>query len=73
MRKQNGLYVFKGGEKSCWVSKEDKNGWSLGFALNKKTVWLTGLRFASPDEIKRVLDMSLVFVHLKNSKFPEVE
>lgn len=72
MRKQNGLIVLKGNEKCCWVSKEDKNGWSLGFALNKKTVWLTGLRFKSPYDVQ-LLVQGVTFIHLKNSKFPEVE
>lgn len=52
--------------KFCWMSKHDKNGWSLGFALGKRTVWLTGLRFANRDEIERAMSSNMVFVHLKN-------
>lgn len=70
-----GITKIKQGQKFCWVSKEDKNGWSLGLALMKRTVWLTGLRFKSIDEVKRVVDTELtntVFIHLKDSELGNV-
>lgn len=51
--------------KSCWLSKQSKKGWSLGFALNKKTHWLTGLYFASEKDVKNAIKNNIVFVHLK--------
>lgn len=67
-----GITKVKQGQKLCWVSKQDKNGWSLGLAISKRTVWVTGLRFKSIDEVKRVVDSELtstVFIHLKDSPF----
>lgn len=64
-----GLVKVKRGAKMCWVSHESKNGWSLGLALGKRTVWLKGLRFASIDQVKRTTEMlSTVFSHTRNSK-----
>lgn len=56
--------------KFCWYAKEDKNGWALGLALEKRTVWLKGLRFADPKEVARALEKTgLVYIQLKNSKY----
>jgi len=63
-----GIVKIRTDEKFCWISKEDKNGWSLGFALNKRDVWLRGLRFSSRKEVERALKSNIVFVHLKTSK-----
>lgn len=64
-----GTVVIKPTEKVCWVAKEFQKGWALGFATGKRTVWLTGLRFASKKEISRMLGkISVVFVELKNNQ-----
>ena len=68
-----GTVKIKEGQKLCWLSKENKNGWSLGLGLNQRTVWLTGLRFKSRKEVERILEsdsIPVVFVELKNSKDP---
>ena len=55
--------------KFAWLSKQDKNGWSLGLALEKRTVWLRGLRFATKKEIARVVDRTtIVYLQLKDNK-----
>jgi hypothetical protein len=51
----------------CWVSKQDKNGWSLGFALDERTVWVTGIRFETEKEVEKAMKSNIVFVHLKNN------
>lgn len=63
-----GLTKIRKGEKVAWISKHDKNGWSLGLALGKRTVWLTGIRFKDEDEINRALGdgTSLLLAHMKN-------
>lgn len=64
-----GLKKVRLGEKVCWISNENKHGWSLGFALGKQTFWLKNVRFATNEEVSRVLRGSnVVFVHLKNPK-----
>ncbi len=55
------------GEKHCWLSHEDKRGWSLGFALPTRTVWLRGLRFINKKEVEKAIGCSVVFVHVKGS------
>lgn len=60
-----GLTKVKPNEKYCWISVENKNGWSLGFALGSRTIWLTNLRFESIADVKRIVKSSIVFVHLK--------
>lgn len=55
--------------KVAWLSKQDKNGWSLGLALEKRTVWLKGLRFATKKEISCVVDSTkIVYLQLKDNK-----
>lgn len=61
-----GTVIIKRGAKMCWVSRHDKNGWSLGLAMGSRTQWLTGLRFKDTDEIKRVLSLNIAFVHMKS-------
>jgi len=58
--------------KVCWLSVQNKNGWSLGLCIgNKKTLWLTGLRLATEKDVNKLLSrkkVSAVFIHLKNDK-----
>ncbi len=68
LKRYFGIVKLKKGEKHCWISKEDKNGWSLGFALNSRTIWIKGIRFVSRQEVLRAISSKIVFVHLKNSK-----
>lgn len=66
-----GITKIRRGQKLCWLSRQDKNGWSLGLALPSRTIWLTGIRFKTLDEVKLALDNELtstVFVHLKGSE-----
>lgn len=63
-----GIVKLALGHKGCWISKHDKNGWSLGYAINKRTVWLTGLRFKTHQEISRVLGSGVVLVALGSEK-----
>ena len=57
------------GQKMAWISIQNKNGWSLGLALNKKTIWLRNTRFATRDVVEIALEKTkVVFVELKNSK-----
>lgn len=63
-----GLKKIRVGEKVCWLSAENKNGWSLGFAWGKKTLWLRNLRLANRKEVERAMKSAVVYIHLKNSK-----
>lgn len=72
LRKRYGRTKIRTGEKLCWISMENKNGWSLGLAIGKKTLWLRNTRFASIAEVNRALDANPLFVHLRDSKEVEV-
>lgn len=64
-----GMVKPKKGAKFAWISEQNKNGWSLGFATNERTIWLRNVRFVSKDEVSRVVDgASIVFVPLKGAK-----
>lgn len=56
---------IKTGEKLCWLSSQNRNGWSLGLSLGKKTMWLRNTRFASASEVKRAVKAGIVFIHVK--------
>jgi hypothetical protein len=61
-----GVRKVKSNAKMCWISKQDKNGWSLGLALGKETLWVKGVRFPSSFEVERVVKLlPVVFVNLK--------
>lgn len=61
-----GLKKIRKGEKLCWLSYENKNGWSLGLAFEKKTLWLRNVRFASKEEVNRAISSSVVFAEMKH-------
>ena len=64
-----GIVKLRKGTKFAWLAKQDKNGWALGLALEKRTIWLRGLRFVTKKEVARVLERtSLVFIQLKDNK-----
>lgn len=50
-----GIVKVKIGQKRNWVSKQNKNGWSLGLAIGKNTFWLKNVRFKTCEEVKVVL------------------
>ena len=58
-----GLTKVRKNQKLAWVSKENKNGWSLGLALKGRTVWLRNVRFNSMEEVKRATSSNVVFIH----------
>lgn len=58
----------KKGQKHSWISKQDRNGWSLGFAIGPKTYWLTNFRFSNEEAVEKAFGSKIVFVHLKDLK-----
>jgi hypothetical protein len=54
------------GQKFAWLSKQDKNGWSLGLAVGGFTIWLKNVRFATSGEVQRAIASNIVFVEVKN-------
>lgn len=56
------------GAKLCWLSVQNKNGWSLGLALGKRTIWLRNVRFPSSDEVYRATDGQKIVLVEKKSK-----
>lgn len=60
-----GVFILREGAKIAWLSKQSKNGWSLGFTTNNRTIWVTGVRFASRKEVARAVRSSVVFIGLK--------
>lgn len=65
-----GIVKIQKKNKYVWLSKQDKNGWSLGFALESRTVWLRGLRFPSVKDIEKtfIKPSKLVTIPLKDTK-----
>lgn len=61
-----GLTVLREGKKMSWVSQQNKNGWALGLALEKRTVWLRNIRFQSRKDVTAALKGKVVFLHLKH-------
>jgi hypothetical protein len=62
-----GIVKVQKSKKYVWLSKQDKHGWSLGFALNARTVWLRGLRFPTTKDIEKTFQKpsKLVTIPLK--------
>lgn len=65
-----GMTQLKAGTKSAWISVQNKNGWSLGFALGTHTIWLRNLRFTTRKDVENAFKGkgAVVFVGLKESK-----
>lgn len=62
--REYGMVKVKKGQKLAWVSHENKNGWSLGLAVGKRTLWLRNVRFSSIEEVERAAkDLSIAFLH----------
>ena len=58
-------------KKWCWVAKEVKGGWRLKLAYGSKDYNLSGLVL----NMKQIIQVTgkrgkIVFVHLKNTKYP---
>ena len=53
------------GSKLCWLSIQNKHGWSLGLSLEKRTVWLRNVRFNTFEEVKRAIKSGIVSVATK--------
>lgn len=65
-KRHYGMAKIKRGQKVCFISKQDKNGWSLGLAMNSHTRWIRNVRFASREEVERLTDGRIQFIPLKN-------
>ena len=65
-----GLTKVRKSAKSCWLSMQNKNGWSLGLALKDRTVWLKNIRFATKEDVVSAVNgtAKLVTIALKKSK-----
>lgn len=59
----------KKNQKFGWISREDRNGWSLGLSVGKKIFWITNYRFQSQADIKSAIKSGIVFTHLADSNF----
>lgn len=59
-------------KKWCWVATEVKGGWRLKLAYGPKDYNLKGLILKSYEAVEEITGTKgkVVFVHLKNSKFP---
>lgn len=67
--REYGMVKVKKGQKLAWISKENKNGWSLGLAVGENTLWLRNLRFASVEEVERTTKgLSVAFIHKVETK-----
>jgi|GEM_PF-4661047 hypothetical protein len=66
-KRHYGMAKLKKSQKFSWISKQDKNGWSLGLVLNSHTRWLRNVRFASEDDVVRATNglTNIVVVELK--------
>lgn len=60
-----GMVKIPAGYKHSWLSMENKHGWSLGLALEKRTIWLKNVRFNSIAEVKKAIKSGIVFTNLK--------
>jgi len=59
--------------KYCWIAREYKVGWGLGFDMGGKRIyWLPSLRFGSVADVKRALKGNIVFIQMANSKEKQV-
>lgn len=61
-----GMVKVRKGQKTAWMSSQNKNGWSLGLAFAERTVWLRNVRFSSPADVKAAVDgQKIVFIEKK--------
>lgn len=68
-KREYGMTKVRKGEKACWLSRQNKHGWSLGLALGSRTLWLRNVRIATKKEVDRIVNKTgIVFVQLKDNK-----
>jgi len=60
-----GIVKIPAKTKVCWLSIQNKHGWSLGLSLNKRTIWLRNVRFTSVSEVEKAIKSGIVFTNLK--------
>ena len=59
-------------KKWCFVAKEVKGGWRLKLAYGSKDYSVRGIIFKKMEDIEQLThDGKVVFIHLKNSRYPE--
>jgi hypothetical protein len=55
--------------KTCWVAKQYKVGWRLGFAVGNAPVkYIPKVVFVRESDVNNALNRSCVFIHLKKIK-----
>lgn len=60
--------IERRGAKGRFISRQDKNGFSLGYATQKKTYWLTNFRFTDEASMRRALRNKVLVTYLKANK-----
>jgi hypothetical protein len=50
-------------KKYCWIAKQSKKGWRLGFELGEQKPSYLKMWFADTDAIAKVLSANTVFIH----------
>lgn len=69
-RERYGMVKIRPGQKMAWISEQNRHGWSLGLALNERTIWLRNTRFARKEDVVRALGSeatNCVFIPLKGN------
>jgi len=56
--------------KWCWVAKEVLGGWKVSLECNKESFKLPKAIFTTMEEVNMVCNGNVVFIHLKNTKYP---
>lgn len=54
-------------QKTCWLAKQYKKGWKLGFCLGEAPPTYLCYYFKDPQTIKEVFGRSVVFVHMREA------
>ena len=55
-------------KKMCWVAMEYKKGWRVGLGVGNKPVKYIPYWFKNEKEIKQMLNMNIVYVHMDGGK-----
>ena len=53
------------GRKCCWLAKETRLGWALGFCYGEDKPRYVNFYFENIDDIKNALKLNVVFVSMK--------
>lgn len=55
--------------KFCWLAKQYRKGWRLGFCLgNQDTRYIPNLLLKQEQDVKKVINGNIVYVHMKGGK-----